>query len=220
MPRSRAGALLLLLAASVGAFGFAPAAAFAPSTRGATRPAIQRPVAASKLRARQQTIRAAADSDADPLERLFGCLPYILPILDGFSYGAYVYANVPLIGDAAVTAAPAVGAFQESPFSGFVLFIGLSFFTRNAALPRFVRFNIQQALLLVCRACLKLRSKRLTQLPCLAVTGHCPDHPWPVRPGGKHTAAPAHDPRKQHRLLLLGARGRVQLLLQRPGQDA
>ena len=207
MPRSRAGALLLLLAASVGAFGFAPAAAFAPSTRGATRPAIQRPVAASKLRARQQTIRAAADSDADPLERLFGCLPYILPILDGFSYGAYVYANVPLIGDAAVTAAPAVGAFQESPFSGFVLFIGLSFFTRNAALPQRL-------------ATLIARSNRLTQLPCLAVTGHCPDHPWPVRPGGKHTAAPAHDPRKQHRLLLLGARGRVQLLLQRPGQDA
>ena len=44
--------------------------------------------------------------------------------------------------------APAVGAFQSSPFSGFVLFIGLSFFTRNSGLPRFVRFNIQQALLL------------------------------------------------------------------------
>jgi len=56
--------------------------------------------------------------------------------------------NVPVLGDAAVRAAPAVGAFQSSPFSGFILFIGLSVFTRNTALPRFVRFNIQQALLL------------------------------------------------------------------------
>ena len=32
--------------------------------------------------------------------------------------------------------------------SGFVFFIGLSLTTRNANLPRFIRFNVQQALLL------------------------------------------------------------------------
>ena len=41
---------------------------------------------------------------------------------------------------------PAVGAFQASPVSGFVFFIGLSLTTRNANLPRFIRFNVQQAL--------------------------------------------------------------------------
>ena len=39
-------------------------------------------------------------------------------------------------------------AFQASPLSGFVFFIGLSLTTRNANLPRFIRFNVQQALLL------------------------------------------------------------------------
>ena len=32
--------------------------------------------------------------------------------------------------------------------SGFVFFIGLSLTTRNTNLPRFIRFNVQQALLL------------------------------------------------------------------------
>lgn len=44
--------------------------------------------------------------------------------------------------------ARSVGAFQASPSSGFVFFIGLSLTTRNANLPRFIRFNVQQALLL------------------------------------------------------------------------
>lgn len=133
---------LLLLSAVTPAVGIV-----VPAARVVAAPALSR----SKPRdgARHLTISCkAAGNDADPVERLFACLPYLLPVLDGFSYGAYVYANVPVLGDAAVAAAPAVGAFQSSPFSGFILFIGLSIFTRNAALPRFVRFNIQQALLL------------------------------------------------------------------------
>ena len=119
----------------------------------ATRPhdlAVQRRLQLLPLRPTPRTAppRCAQQEDAAPVERLFACLPYLLPVLDGFSYGAYVYANVPLLGRAAMEVAPAVGAFQSSPFSGFVLFIGLSFFTRNSGLPRFVRFNIQQALLL------------------------------------------------------------------------
>lgn len=34
------------------------------------------------------------------------------------------------------------------PFGGLIFFFGLSFFTRNQNLSRFVRFNIQQAILL------------------------------------------------------------------------
>ena len=41
-----------------------------------------------------------------------------------------------------------VNAFQSLPFAGLIFFFGLSFFTRNQGLSRFVRFNIQQAILL------------------------------------------------------------------------
>uniref|UniRef100_A0A7S0PYH6 Tic20 family protein Ycf60 n=1 Tax=Coccolithus braarudii TaxID=221442 RepID=A0A7S0PYH6_9EUKA len=82
------------------------------------------------------------------VDRVFGTLPYILPVLDGFGYGIYVYQNVPGAGEVAGVIAPLVALFQSLPFAGIVLFIGLSLFTRNAGLSRMVRFNIQQALLL------------------------------------------------------------------------
>mmetsp|Transcript_18982 Transcript_18982/g.36854 ORF Transcript_18982/g.36854 Transcript_18982/m.36854 type:complete len:119 (-) Transcript_18982:498-854(-) len=43
---------------------------------------------------------------------------------------------------------PFVASFESIPFGGLVFFIGMSLFTRNPNLSRFVRFNIQQALLL------------------------------------------------------------------------
>ena len=128
--RIQAAALLLIAS---------PATCFVASGSGSVRPLLRRPAVSPVCR--QQ-------ADAEPVERLFACLPYILPVLDGFSYGAYIYSTIPPLGQAAMTVAPAVGAFQNSPFSGFVFFIGLSLFTRNAGLTRFVRFNIQQALLL------------------------------------------------------------------------
>lgn len=63
-------------------------------------------------------------------------------------YGGFVYANVPPIGAVAYAFLPFVNAFNSLPFAGLIFFFGLSFFTRNQGLSRFVRFNIQQAILL------------------------------------------------------------------------
>ena len=52
------------------------------------------------------------------------------------------------VGQAAVLLLPLVSSFQSLPFAGLILFFGLSFFTSNLGLSRFVRFNIQQALIL------------------------------------------------------------------------
>ena len=68
--------------------------------------------------------------------------------MDGFQYGVYVYQNIPPVGEVAFAMLPYVNAFQSIPFAGLILFFGLSFFTRNQGLSRFVRFNIQQALIL------------------------------------------------------------------------
>lgn len=87
-------------------------------------------------------------ADPDPAERAAAAAAYILPILDGFPYGIYIYKSIPPIGAVAYSFAPIVSAFQSLPFGGLILFFGLSAFTRNPGLSRFVRFNIQQALLL------------------------------------------------------------------------
>ena len=52
-------------------------------------------------RSRQLAVRCS-DEDTTPVDRLFACLPYLLPVVDGFGYGAYVYQNVPLAGDLAM----------------------------------------------------------------------------------------------------------------------
>ena len=87
-------------------------------------------------------------SEAPLSERAAASLVYLLPVADGFSYGAYVFNTVPGLDGLARAVLPAVNTFQSVPFAGLILFIGLSFFTRSTDLSRFVRYNIQMALLL------------------------------------------------------------------------
>lgn len=87
----------------------------------------------------------ARGSEPDLVERAFAAVVYALPVLDGFEYGTFVYNTV---FPQAYALVPFVNAFESLPFAGLILFIGLSTFTRNQGLSRFVRFNIQQALLL------------------------------------------------------------------------
>ena len=98
--------------------------------------------------ARATILRMQKGDDAELVERAAAAAVYLFPAFDGFQYGAYVYKTIPPIGAIAYNLVPAVNAFQSLPFAGFILFIGLSYFSRNANLSRFVRFNIQQALLL------------------------------------------------------------------------
>ena len=62
--------------------------------------------------------------------------------------GIFIYKTVPGVGDAAYAVLPLVNAFQSIPFAGLILFFTLSYFARSSNLSRFVRFNIQQAILL------------------------------------------------------------------------
>ena len=55
---------------------------------------------------------------------------------------------MPGVGDAAHALPPLVNTFQSIPFAGLILFFTLSYFARSSNLSRFVRFNIQQAILL------------------------------------------------------------------------
>ena len=81
----------------------------------------------------------ASAGDPPLVDRGVAAAVYLLPALDGFVYGTYVYSNVPPIGAVAYTFLPFVNLFNSLPFAGLILFIGLSFFTRNSGLSRFVR---------------------------------------------------------------------------------
>jgi hypothetical protein len=83
-----------------------------------------------------------------PLARLGACLVYLMPVMDGFQYGMWIYQNVPFLGKLAYRFQPIVYAFQSVPFLPLVLFIGLASMSNSMGLSRFVRFNIQQSILL------------------------------------------------------------------------
>lgn len=77
--------------------------------------------------------------------RAFACLPYILPLCDAAQYGRFILTAVPLLGQ---TLAPLVVVFRAVPFGGLLAFWVMTTQSRNRSLPRLVRFNLQQAVLL------------------------------------------------------------------------
>ena len=82
-------------------------------------------------------------------DRLLSCFPYLLPLADGASFGRYIYARIPPLGTLErFTLQPLVDLFQAIPFSSLIVFVAFSFAARQQGLSRYVRFNIQQAILL------------------------------------------------------------------------
>ncbi|GMH50036.1 hypothetical protein TrRE_jg7819 [Triparma retinervis] len=82
-------------------------------------------------------------------ERLLACFPYLLPLADGAEFGKFIYQRLPVLGTLErATVQPLVNVFHAVPFSSLIIFIGFSFAARQPSLSRFIRFNIQQAILL------------------------------------------------------------------------
>ena len=90
----------------------------------------------------------AQSDDAALVDRAFAAAVYFFPITDGFQFGKFIYQSVPPLGALAYQIAPAINAFDSIPFSGLIFFLGLSALSRNPGLSRFLRFNLQQAILL------------------------------------------------------------------------
>lgn len=89
------------------------------------------------------------DSEIETPIRVASCLPYVLPLLDGERYGRYLFYLVPGLGLAdSLLLGPFKILYTGIPFAQFIAFIGLSILSRNPELPRSLRFNLQQALLL------------------------------------------------------------------------
>ena len=92
--------------------------------------------------------RMAQSDEPDYVDRAFAAAVYFFPITDGFQFGKFIYASVPPVGALAQVIAPSIQAFDAIPFSGLIFFFGLSALSRNPGLSRFLRFSLQQAILL------------------------------------------------------------------------
>jgi len=134
-----------------GAHFGARASVFAPGARAAL---LRAPVAAAR-----RTVGGAGACGVsmgpeayvfEGLKRVVSCLPYILPLLDSLAYGRFLFQKMPMMGALFMTPlAPFIAISQSFPMASFVAFLGLFLFVvRNKAIPRFIRFNTMQALLM------------------------------------------------------------------------
>jgi len=104
---------------------------------------------AKRIEMEKQTIMdmfGEENTNNDILTRLLSCLPYFLPLIDSTEYGQFILTqNAPLLG---LVLAPFIAVFRAIPFSGLITFFVFSIQSRNRNLPRLLRFNLQQAILL------------------------------------------------------------------------
>jgi hypothetical protein len=98
--------------------------------------------------AAQKKKQPVTDDEVELASKALACLPYLLPMSDAIPFGQYVINDFPLIALPLLPFAPFVALLNAIPFGGFIVFIGLSTGSRNPQFPRFVRFSMQQAVLL------------------------------------------------------------------------
>lgn len=82
-------------------------------------------------------------------ERIFACLPYLLPLLDGLVYGRYLFQQFPPLRIIPVLLTPLLQIYRGIPFLGLIVFFALYLLVvRNENISHFIRFNTMQAILL------------------------------------------------------------------------
>mmetsp|Transcript_8620 Transcript_8620/g.19374 ORF Transcript_8620/g.19374 Transcript_8620/m.19374 type:complete len:216 (+) Transcript_8620:108-755(+) len=90
-----------------------------------------------------------SNSEIEGPDRVLSCLPYLIPLIDGDRYGRFLFYAVPALGQVDfLLLGPFKAIYSSIPFAQFIAFIALSTLSRNPDLPRPLRFNMQQALLL------------------------------------------------------------------------
>lgn len=104
------------------------------------------------LRARSSTVAVQAryrGGSPGVGERVLAAIPYLLPFLDSFSYGRFLFYQYPIITRAIAPLAPLISFYATVPFAPLLAFFGVYLgIVNNMQWPRFVRFNAMQAMLL------------------------------------------------------------------------
>jgi uncharacterized membrane protein len=80
-------------------------------------------------------------------DRFFGSLAYLLPIVDVFFFGRFVFGQFPIVEQLYQPLAPLL-ALNSDRIGGLLLFLGLYIgVVINPRISRFIRFNVLQAIL-------------------------------------------------------------------------
>ncbi|NJL86557.1 MAG: hypothetical protein HC886_12200 [Leptolyngbyaceae cyanobacterium SM1_1_3] len=81
-------------------------------------------------------------------DRIFAALPYLLPLIYGIGFGAFIFRDFPVLELLLVPLSPFL-ALYRIPFASIIIFFLLFFLVvRNSNISHFIRFNTMQAILL------------------------------------------------------------------------
>ncbi|MBE9163012.1 MULTISPECIES: Tic20 family protein [Microcoleaceae] len=81
-------------------------------------------------------------------DRIFACLPYLLPLIDGLGFGRYLFAQFPVLQLFLIPLTPLLQIYRL-PFASLIIFFALYLaVVRNENISHFIRFNAMQAILL------------------------------------------------------------------------
>ena len=81
-------------------------------------------------------------------DRIFACLPYLLPLIDGLAFGQFLFRQFPVLQLLFIPLAPLIQIYSL-PFASLVIFFALYLgVVRNENISHFIRFNAMQAILL------------------------------------------------------------------------
>ncbi|MBO3462789.1 hypothetical protein G7B40_001850 [Aetokthonos hydrillicola Thurmond2011] len=82
-------------------------------------------------------------------DRVFACLPYLLPIVEVFLFGGYFLKQFPILQLLFLPLFPLITIYYNVRYAGLIIFFALFIFVvRNEKISHFVRFNTMQAIML------------------------------------------------------------------------
>ena len=93
------------------------------------------------------TVRGATT----PQERIFGALPYLLPMAESLIFGSFFFQQFPEISAVLLLVlSPVLALYGAFPLMGLIIFFALFMLVvRNESLPHFIRFNTMQAIMIM-----------------------------------------------------------------------
>lgn len=82
-------------------------------------------------------------------DRIFACLPYLLPLIEVFAFGQFLMNDFPLVGLIFLPLLPLLKIYYGVRYAGLIIFFALWLLVvRNENIAHFIRFNTMQAIIL------------------------------------------------------------------------
>ena len=82
-------------------------------------------------------------------DRIFACLPYLLPLIEVFAFGKFFLNDFPLLGLIFLPLLPLLRIYYGVRYAGIIIFFALWLLVvRNEKISHFIRFNTMQAIIL------------------------------------------------------------------------